>query len=665
MSAANPFTPAEREVLAPRLPLLPVPWAEKNVVVQDGEAKGHFSRHTMPVLASPINSIADPRYERVVAMAATQSGKSLGLNQIPFSYWLEHCRAHTGFGIANRKVARRVYSTKLKPMFEAVPSLAKLIPSGGAGSRGGFPTELMLKNGALFLFMGAGSAADMAQATIQNLVLDETDKADEESASGREADPIQQMIRRTDAYQLSRRIVCTCTPTVPHGYIARAYEEGTKGVAYVRCPGCGEWFWFEWSWDNQRVGWDDDSSDVAAMETAFYPCPNCDHRLREEERLFALRRPLWVHEGEKIEPCSVDEAEGADAFTESAVCGDQAFIVRGERKRTRTVSWWWSRLYSPFTTLGHIAEKVRAARDEEEKRHGICIYDMGLPYAGKVLDSSELDKDAVLSRARYAGYKMGREGRMPFAVEKRLVVTAGVDIGKHLVHASVDAWRVDDKGYLLESWRVWLACPYRVPSPDHPDAIYQSLVYLRRVMLRGWKDVNGSEFRPRCVGIDTGYQHGKKRTRGQMITPSDRQVYRFCRDHGQAVWRAVDGRDTLGGEGVVIRSLLEQHRVILWAVDTDVCKLEVQDQVRVPAGEPGYWHLPENTPPEYARGLCAEKRVVEFDQKNLAKAEWVVVDPYNHPLDAAVYSWAMARTIGVKPPRQAVPADVNAIADEA
>ncbi len=493
----------------------------------------------------------------------------------------------------------------------------------------------------------------MSQATIENLALDETDKADARSPNGKESTPIEQMVRRTDAHQMTRRIVYTCTPTTPKGFIWVTYLAGTEGRPYFRCPGCGEWFWFEWSWDAQRLGWDDDTSEITAEQTAFYPCPHCTHPIREVERLALLQFPLWIHAGEKVAACSVDEARAAGPFDEARVMPDgTAWRAVGERKATRTVSFWWNRLTSPFTTLGYLAAAVRNAREEETKRHSVCLYDMAMPYTGRILDLSELKPEMILDHIRFSDYRSGRHGRMPFVYDpNRICVTGGIDIGQRELYAVFDAWEVDADGFLLNSWRLGFLIPHTYPNPADPGAIYRGLEDVRAMLMRGWRDANGRDFLANAIAIDTGYQHGKKRSSGQRIVPADYHVFRFCKNYGLSTWRPVDGRETLGGDGIVRRDLNERQRCYCWAVDTDLAKCEIHEQLKTQPGKPGFWYLPTDTPASYARGLCAEQRVTEFDEYNRAKAEWVPVDIFNHPLDAQVYSWAIARDLGVKPPR--------------
>ena len=619
------------------------------IVGNESPAPGPFDRRTMPLLTSVINSIVDERYERVVITAATQSGKSLVGNQIPMAYFLHYQRRNTAFGVPNRKLAARVYHTKLRPMIQATPDLAELFgQESGAGSRGGFPTEQILRNGAVWLFLGAGSDSDMSQATVHDLIVDETDKADAEGMDGKEAMPIEQMIRRTDAHQLDRRLIFTCTPTTERGYIWQAYRQGTEGKPHFRCLGCGGWFWFAWDWAGMQLGWDDDSTELTAMATSYYACPICERRIRETERLALLRYPLWVHTGEQIAPCSLDEAQACESFAEAAVIGNAAFRVTGERKQTRTVSWWWNRLCSPFTSLGHLAAAVRSAREDQRARKAVTIYDMARPSSDMTLDSSELTIEEVLDHQAYSDY---REGRLPIAISPQVLVTAGVDLGGRRMHYVIDAWVLGERGSVEASYRIEHPDEWLYPSELDPMRIYRALEWLRSLALRGWQDAVGATFRPRICVIDCGYQdargaHGRAHVH-------DKQVMEFCRRYGQATWRAARGMTRpLEGRHPYAPKRTDDGGV-LWWLDTDALKVELHEQIRIKPGQRGYWHLHRNTTRYYARSLCAERRIVSFGDDNEERAEWVREDRENHLWDASVYSWAGARMLGARPPLSA------------
>jgi len=657
----NPFSEAERDVIRPRPELMPSEYAERHLVIgRDSPVPGPFCNETMPHLRSVMDSQCDPRYDMTVLVAGTQSGKSLAGNQIPLAYNLEYLGEYTGLGVPNAKLAKRKFRTKLRPMFDAVPRLARLLPTEGAGSRGGIPSEMILKNGAVFLPLGAGSDADMSETTIHKLILDETDKMDEEKATGNEATPCEQMIARTDAHRANRHIWATCTPTVEDGWIWVQYLAGSRGKPWYPCPRCGQWIWFEWSFEKQLIGWDDDTDELSVGETAYYPCPHCEHKIREAERVAMIRHPLWIHEGERVERCSVDEACAADAFDEAvtipkefegAVAG-WAFRAAGERKRTRTVSFWWNKLSVTLElTLGDMAREAYRATEDERRQKGVCIYHMALPWSGDVLDASEVSEKLVAARLPHAGYRHGPQ--MPFKYDPaRIALTGGFDVGKRQIHGQFSAWEVDGERRCLQSWRLAVVCPYEIPNPDSPSAIYDALMAMRAMAIEGWRDSTGREIplHKMRVGIDSGYQHHKKAK--ARITIADMQVYNFCLEFGQKSWRPTKGELTLQ-DAEMIKTTEVQHgrrKVLLRLIDTDLAKGELHALLKITPADPGYYRLPADTPALACRGMAAERRVIVHDKRGNEVAEWRKVDPYNHPFDAAVIDWAMARSLGVRMP---------------
>jgi phage terminase large subunit GpA-like protein len=664
----NPFCEAARRAMLPRPELLPIDWAEQNVVVGgDSPVKGPFSRYTMPHLTSVINSIIDPRYQTDVAAASSQSAKSLALNAIPIGYWIEYKRERVIYGVPNRELAVRNWAEKIRPVLMGAPSIAALFPSSGPGSEGGFPDFIELKNGAALMFLTAGSEINQSSATAPRIVIDETNKGADPKKSGKEAISPEQMKRRSDAFQTNRTIIETCTQTTPDGYINVEYESGTKGRPWYRCPNCGGWFYWKWSWQDQMLGWDDDTSEISVEATAYYACPHCGYKLRESDRMLMLYNILWVHEGEEVAQCSPEEVMSRGPFDEGIIIPSAkdvlAFRVTGNRKPTRTVSWWWNRLSCPFpfTTMGLLAAAVWKARESEDLKKAVTIYDMAVPHEGRLSDRSATTKEAILSRLKHSRYKSAAVpgSRMPFVWDPHhFIVTGGIDVQKRELYAFFDAWQVDDTRHLIASWRLLMLLPYHLPDPDASYAIYKGLEAIREIIRPGFTDANGNVFKPNAVGIDTGYQ-GDKQTNRRIVGGADLQVYEFCKRYGQGFWRAVKGQmgqSTLNGHVCVLSETMKKQGIGLWLVDSDECKLEIHDQLRIEFGQPGFWWLPEDTIKGYAQGLAAEKRDVLIDPlTNKEQAAWVILDRFNHPLDAEVYNWAMARSFGVLPPSATPP----------
>jgi phage terminase large subunit GpA-like protein len=254
-----------------------------------------------------------------------------------------------------------------------------------------------------------------------------------------------------------------------------------------------------------------------------------------------------------------------------------------------------------------------------------------------------------MEHVRYSNYK--KRANYPFVYDKKKVcVTGGIDVHKRSLVGVFNAYLVDEQGYLQNAYLLDWVIPYEIKDPDNPDALYRALCDVRDYLSDGWADSVGTRFGLNACGIDSGWQD-TKRQMTRLVAGADYQVYRFSREYGQGTWRATKGQPNLD-EGIIKNVLLEREKVYLWHIDTDLAKCEVHDIMRVPPGEVGFWHIAQDTPRLFGQGIAAEKREMVFDTKNREKAEWVRTDPYNHTLDASVYSWAMARALGVKPPRK-------------
>jgi phage terminase large subunit GpA-like protein len=380
--------------------------------------------------------------------------------------------------------------------------------------------------------------------------------------------------------------------------------------------------------------------------------------------MLMLYYPLWVHEGEQVARCSPEEVMRLGPFDEGVIIPAKeplAFKVIGDRKPTRTVSWWWNRLSCPypFTTMGKLAAAVWKARENEDLKKSVTMYDMTIPHEGGLADRIATTQDAIMGRLQYSRYSSAAVpgSQMPFKWDrKHFVVTGGIDVQKNELYAIFDAWQIDDSKHLIASWRLLMLLPYHLPDPDAPYAIYKGLSAVREIIKPGFTDAEGHTFKPDAVGIDTGYQ-GDKQTNRRIVGGADLQVYEFCKRYGQGFWRAVKGQSeqsTLNGRVCVLSQKMLKEGIGLWLVDSDECKLELHDQLRIPFGQPGFWWLPQDTIRRYARGLAAEKRDVNVDPvTNKETAVWVLLDRFNHPLDAEVYNWAIARSFGVLPPSAA------------
>jgi phage terminase large subunit GpA-like protein len=93
----------------------------------------------------------------------------------------------------------------------------------------------------------------------------------------------------------------------------------------------------------------------------------------------------------------------------------------------------------------------------------------------------------------------------------------------------------------------------------------------------------------------------------------------------------------------------------LWHLDTDYLKSWIHGRISWPAGEPGAWHLHQDTEEDYCKQIVAEELLVRSSGRRV----WIVKNRDNHYLDAEVNALAAAMTLQVHALRRApeAPAD--------
>jgi phage terminase large subunit GpA-like protein len=82
----------------------------------------------------------------------------------------------------------------------------------------------------------------------------------------------------------------------------------------------------------------------------------------------------------------------------------------------------------------------------------------------------------------------------------------------------------------------------------------------------------------------------------------------------------------------------------LWHLDTDYLKSWIHGRIRWPVGEPGGWHLHQDTDEDYCRQLVSEQLLVKASGRRV----WIVRSRDNHYLDAEANALAAALTLQVQ-----------------
>ena len=349
------------EALQPRQAPSMLEWSEANVIIPDGPYKGQpFDCDTQPFARLLLSEIDSGRWDRVVVVAPTQSGKTLLGYVIPTLYHLLALGETVVAGLPNLEMATDKWEADFLPVIEASPTLRQWLPSTGAGSRGGrVKTRVRFRNGSALRFLsGGGHDKTRAGFTGRVLAITEVDGMDTAGKASREADPIKQMEGRQRAYLATGiRTYLECTVTSTVGRIWTEYLGGTESRIARPCPHCKAYVTPE---REHLINWQEAEHELEARASAVWSCPACSKPWTEAERYAANLQAVLVHRGQEVTP------EGQ---------------ATGVVPPTRTLGFRWSAVDNHFATAADVAaDEWQALREPNRENAERNCGSLFLPY---------------------------------------------------------------------------------------------------------------------------------------------------------------------------------------------------------------------------------------------------------------------------------------------
>lgn len=280
----------------------PRQFVEDDVVIPDGPFAGRpYKCDRQPWSRLFLEQMDNPHWLSLIIQGPTQSGKTFSGFCCPIVYHVAERRETFVVGVPDLAMVDDKWQKDIKPIFAASPSLSKLLPTTGAGSRGGSVKDAVhLTNGATLKFLTAGGSDESkAGFTSRVMGITEAKRFSRRAEASVESAPIEQIRGRLLGYRRSQR---------------REYIEGTVGVAeelpwsaratanvgrlFTPCPHCDAWHALE---RDNLAGFEDASTEEEAADKAHFVCPACESPISDKERLAANQDMQLVLQGQKIE----------------------------------------------------------------------------------------------------------------------------------------------------------------------------------------------------------------------------------------------------------------------------------------------------------------------------------------------------------------------------
>lgn len=550
------------------------------------------------------DAIMDERWRKVSIVGPTQNGKTLVGTNIPLLYFIFETNEDVIFGLPSMELASGMWAEKLQPVVED-SKYKNLLPTKGAGSRGGSFNAVRFKNGINLRFMGAGGGAEqMSSHTAKYVILTEVDKMDQSRGDGSEADPVSLIQNRCDAFEDSK-IIMECTVTNEQGRIwQEAMVHGSGGEIYVPCPKCNHFQQLT------RAGLNFDiTSSLAAEESVYYQCEKCEDKWTNNDRLEALDDPLLAHRGQEI-----DQKKG---------------IVVGDLPPTRGFGIHYNVLHSPMQSLAKTAgQQWEADRsDLKEVKKAMIQSKWAIPYRDEDIDREQISQQTLRKLADKSIYKLCE---VPEWADDLVFTT---DIQKGYCYWQVEAYNMDTmRSIVIEYGTV-------DQREDSDVGFYNMLQDLDDIAEEGWEGIQ-----PSIRLIDTGWEY-KIIAKWLRINPK----WFGIKGIGKGQRAKLSGKKEIYKIPGVMTIRPQDDGNKIWFIEVDNTKAMVHDRYLIESENIDcFRHVPHDVDISWIKSITAEKR--EWDELG-EDFTWTKVRRRNDYLDCASYGVAGAYFLKAKTER--------------
>jgi phage terminase large subunit GpA-like protein len=540
-------------------------WADRHRILSSkgsGEP-GQWRTDRAPYLREILDalSVTSP-VQRIVMMFAAQLGKTeVGLNWI--AYVMDHAPAPMLTVVPTLEVRKRWVRQRLDPLLTETPVLRKIFD---ARSKRDAANSEDIKDfpGGMLVIGGANSPASLASMPIRFVLCDEVDRFPWEV--GDEGDPLGLIDERTKTFP-RRKVLLVSTPTIKgQSRIEAEYNLSDMREFHVPCPHCGEYQVLRWRHDDGSYGLRHND----ATGAVYYGCRSCGERIDEHHKPAMLAAGRWI-------PRHPERA------------------VRGYHL---------SGLYSPIGlgfTWAELWAKWQDAHGDTANLKRFINTTLGESWEEK---GDHIDDVALIGRLE------DYPDELPI-----LLITAGVDVQKDRLEASIVGWGEGEQAWLLDH----VILPGDTARPEVWEDLHETLT-----------DV-GVQF----ACIDSGYNTS--------------MVYGFTEKRAWTV--AIKGVTGMG------RPLIEDDRkrtqrlrnrkkraVQVEPIGVDQGKALIYSRLKLTQVGNGYIHFKNDAAfdDEYFAQLAAERLVTKV-RGTRPFSEWVQTRPRNEALDCLLYAMAAMR----------------------
>jgi len=566
-------------------------WADQHRWIISGtNAPGKWSTERTPYLRAIMDDLSEhsPVREVVFCKSAGVGGTEAMLN------WVGYVMAHLGnrdmmIVVPTLELRDRSLNPRLAKMISETAVLRELV-SRASRSSANRADVLEYGANARIIKSGANSADSLRSDHIPDVICDEVDAYKWDV--GGEGDPMSLIENRQRTFSRAKTLLISTPTTDGESRIDQAYQRSDRRRYHLPCPHCTDYRPLSWENLKYRATAIDTPSGQAEQKLvidAWYVCPTCGAEIHEGEKVGMLSRGRWIAERPQVK-------------------SRHGYHINA--------------LYAPpglGLTWRQIAQKWVDAQGDPAALKVFCNTTLGEVWRE---DGDGADPASVLARVEnYTLPALRAAGKV-----RRL--TAGVDVQKDRLEASIVAWGTGEEGWLIDHRII----PGDTTTPDPWETLDESLREDGVAMACIDAGYNTSMVMAYVAGKRWALPTKGIPGNGRPLIEDERrrrQRLRVRRKNGQPV-------EPIG---------VDQGKSLIYA------------RLRLPEHGPGYLHFPADPAfdDEYFAQLAAEI-LVKRARGGRIFAEWKQMRPRNEALDCLLLALAACRLAGPLPDGRSIPA---------
>ena len=561
-------------------------WADKYRYVSTGAFQGKWITEFTPYLKGIMDAVNELEVYIIVAMTASQIGKSEALNNI-LAYFAHQDPCDQLLIQPTLRDAEDYSKSRIAPMIRDCEVLHKIVQSGKSKKTDSTILDKYYPGGRLIMG-GSNSPSFVSSKPIRVGLADEVDRYE----VTKEGDVIELLKKRMTTYH-NWLLVLTSTPSVKDiSKIEAWWKLSDQRKFFVPCAVCGKDQILKWS--PETVIWDKDKNGNHKPKTARYICEHCKSPLNDVAINEMVKKGKWK---------ATKPFNGVAGFGELP------------------------QFYAPWVKLSTVVQDFLNSKDDRDMLRVWVNTSLGQPWTE---DSDEIKMNDIFERC---------EKYEAIAPLETAVIVASCDVQDSWLEVLVEAYGKDEESWALENVRFEGDTSV---FPENLDSGVQSSLFLTPAKLTPWHRLyaflqktyeheSGVRMPISCMTIDTGGHRND-------------EVLRFVKMTQRMGVKAIKGASQRGKPIVSRPTKRNKHKINLYQIGVFTAKETIMARLHLKEPGPGFKHYPDRFDLEFFEQLTAEKKVRK-EKKKQFYYEWVKIRKRNEALDLSVYALAALRII--------------------